>query len=81
MPMKTRESSCNTATFIGNRSIRCLDLLGLDGKTIRDKFLIGDPQPCAIGNSGEMKRQGYVGIYDKNPSRFVMPRKLVFSYA
>lgn len=49
--------------FIGNRIEACLDLIGPDKKTLREKYDIGEPRECALGDSTEMKRRGYVGIY------------------
>jgi hypothetical protein len=60
-------SFCTDATFVGNRSTHCLDLVGPDKKTIREKYLIGEPHDCPLGTAGEMKRRGFVGIYMKNP--------------
>ncbi len=66
--MKTKENPCNDATFVGNRSISCLDIVGPDKKTLREKYLIGEPHDCPMGNSEEMKKRGFVGIYLKNPT-------------
>jgi hypothetical protein len=65
--MKTQECLCSDATFVGNRSVRCLDLVGPDKKTIREKYIIGDPHDCPLGTADQMKERGYVGIYLKNP--------------
>jgi hypothetical protein len=65
--MKTENTLCNDATFVGNRSLRCLDLPGPDRRTIREKYIIGEPHDCPIGSADEMKKRGYVGIYLKNP--------------
>jgi len=62
---KTSEPACNEATFVGNRLAGCLDLLGPDKKSLRQKFLIGEPRACAAGSAEDMKRRGYVGIYQK----------------
>ena len=62
---KTIETPCNEATFVGNRLASCLDLLGPDKKSLRQKFLVGEPGRCAAGSADEMKRRGYVGIYQK----------------
>ena len=56
---------CSDATFVGNRSTNCLDLVGPDHKTLREKYIIGEPHDCPIGSADEMKRRGYVGIYLK----------------
>ncbi len=61
-------SACNDATFVGNRAVTCLDIPGPDQKTLREKYLVGDPHDCAVGNSEEMKKRGYVAIYLKNPT-------------
>jgi len=72
--MKKHDPLCSDATFVGNRSIQCLDLVGPDKKTIREKYLIGDPHDCPMGTAEEMKKRGYVGIYLKNaPVRFRLP--------
>ncbi len=63
--MNKTESPCNEATFVGNRLASCLDLIGQDRKSLRQKFLIGEPGRCAAGSAEEMKRKGYVGIYQK----------------
>jgi hypothetical protein len=69
--MKQNDALCNDATFVGNRSIQCLDLVGPDKKTIREKYIVGEPHDCPLGSSAEMKRRGYVGIYLKSaPVRF-----------
>ncbi|MEO6036280.1 MAG: hypothetical protein ABIQ35_13570 [Verrucomicrobiota bacterium] len=71
---KATESPCNEATFVGNRLGTCLDLLGPDKKSLRQKFLIGEPRRCAAGTGEEMKRRGYVGIYQKEREvRFRLP--------
>ena len=65
---------CNDSTFVGNRSVGCLDLVGPDQRTIREKYLIGEPHDCPLGKAEEMKRRGYVGIYLKNtPIKFRLP--------
>jgi hypothetical protein len=80
--MKSKESSsCDLSTFVGNRSLRCLDLKGPDGRTLREKYLIGEPQACPMGCAAEMKKSGYVGIYDKQPRRAVFPQRFTFAYA
>lgn len=61
------ESPCNAATFVGNRLASCLDLVGPDKKTLRQKYLIGDPRDCPAGTATEMKKRGFVGIYQKEP--------------
>jgi hypothetical protein len=68
------ESACNEATFVGNRLATCLDLVGPDKKTLRQKFLVGEPRGCAAGTAEEMKKRGYVGIYQKEREiRFRLP--------
>ena len=67
---KTPEGACNAATYVGNRSIRSLDLVGPDKKTLRQKYIIGEPRACPMGSAEEMKRRGYIGIYLKEPSVF-----------
>ena len=58
--------SCAPPYFLGNRRASSLDLIGADGKTLRQKYIIGHPQNCSVANADEMKRRGYVGIYAKN---------------
>ena len=65
--MRKEDTLCNEATFVGNRSSSCLDLVGPDKKTIREKYIVGEPHDCPMGNAAEMKRRGFVGIYLKNP--------------
>lgn len=62
---KSTEPARDEATFVGNRLASSLDLVGPDKKTLRQKFLIGEPRGCAAGSAEEMKRRGYVGIYLK----------------
>lgn len=62
---KTTEPARDEATFVGNRLASCLDLVGPDKKTLRQKFLVGEPRACAAGSAEDMKRRGYVGIYQK----------------
>ena len=57
---------CSDATFVGNRSVNCLDLVGPDKKTIREKYIIGEPHDCPMGKADDMKRRGFVGIYLKS---------------
>ncbi|MEP6662971.1 MAG: hypothetical protein ABJC04_04830 [Verrucomicrobiota bacterium] len=72
---KRTENPCNEATFIGNRMVGSLDLIGPDKKSLREKYLIGDPRQCAAGSAEEMKRRGYVGIYMKERVvRFRIPQ-------
>ncbi len=79
------DSPCNDATFVGNRLATSLDLLGPDKKSLRQKFLIGEPGDCAAGSTEEMKRRGYVGIYEREREvrfriphfQFVAPKSLV----
>jgi hypothetical protein len=65
---------CSDATFVGNRSVGCLDLVGPDKKSIREKYIIGEPHDCPLGSAEEMKRRGFVGIYLKSQTvRFRLP--------
>ncbi|MDQ6630552.1 MAG: hypothetical protein M3Y82_02205 [Verrucomicrobiota bacterium] len=66
MRKATSESNCNETTYVGNRPLRSLDLLGPDKKTLRQKYLIGEPRSCPLGSAEEMKRRGFVGIYQKS---------------
>ena len=65
MNQSNTKPACDEATFVGNRLAGCLDLIGPDKRTLRQKFLIGEPRQCAAGSAEEMKRRGYVGIYQK----------------
>jgi hypothetical protein len=79
---KISEPARDESTFVGNRLASCLDLVGPDKKTLRQKFLVGEPRACAAGSAEEMKRRGYVGIYQKErtvtfrlpQTRFVMQK-------
>lgn len=51
--------------FVGNRRASTLDLVGPDGKTLRQKYVIGEPHPCAAGSAEDMKQRGFVGVYAK----------------
>jgi len=64
------ENPRNAATFVGNRPLHTLDLVGPDKKTLRQKYLIGEPCDCPSGTAQEMKSRGYVGIYLKSPVLF-----------
>ena len=70
MTTNNPDAFCNPATYIGNRSARALDLVGPDKKTLRQKYLIGEPHACPLGSALEMKKRGYVGIYLKEPVTF-----------
>ena len=52
--------------FIGNRLETSLDLLGPDRKTLRQKYVIGDPRDCPAGTAKEMKARGYIGLYKRD---------------
>ncbi len=79
MSSKTNEKpSCTDVNFIGNRLASCLDLVGPDKKTIREKYLVGDPRECPFGTSEEMKRRGFVGIYEKQPMHKISGAKMSF---
>jgi hypothetical protein len=76
--MNSQNSLCNDATFVGNRSVNCLDIVGPDKRTIREKYIIGEPHDCPMGTSNEMKKRGYVGIYLKTPTlKFRIPNSNV----
>jgi len=66
----TTVSVCNSATFVGNRPVHALDWLGPDKKSLRQKYLIGEPCNCPSGTADQMKKRGYVGIYLKSPGMF-----------
>jgi hypothetical protein len=68
MTHKNPGTYSNTPVYVGNRSVRCLDLVGPDKKTIRQKYVIGEPHACPMGSAEEMKRRGFVGIYLKEPA-------------
>jgi hypothetical protein len=57
--------AASSLAFVGNRLASTLDLAQPDGKTLRQKYLIGDPQPCPAGSAEEMTRRGFVGVYSK----------------
>ncbi len=67
---------CSEMTFVGNRLATAVDLLGPDKKSLRDKYLIGDPRDCPYGNAEEMKRRGFVGIYEKTLRHKMSPQKV-----
>ncbi|MEO5802240.1 MAG: hypothetical protein ABIR24_01820 [Verrucomicrobiota bacterium] len=60
---KIAQPTCNESNFVGNRREGCLDLVRHDQKTLREKYLIGPPRPCAAGSADELKHQGFVGLY------------------
>jgi hypothetical protein len=62
--------SCSAASYIGNRPSSCLDLVGPDKKTLREKYFIGDPHDCPSGTAAEMKARGFVGIYSREQATF-----------
>ena len=66
--MKNNLSQCapSPSRFVGNRLQRALDLCGSDGRTLRQKYIIGDPMECPAGTAMEMKRLGYVGLYSRS---------------
>ena len=61
------DSLCTAATYVGNRPANTLDLVGPDRKTLREKYLVGEPRDCPIGTATQMKARGFVGIYLKEP--------------
>ena len=67
MSTTTQNSVCDQSTFVGNRRATTLDLVGPDMKTLREKYFIGDPCDCVMGSAEQMKRMGFVGIYEKEP--------------
>jgi hypothetical protein len=69
MTTKQIDTLRTPATFIGNRPAHVLDLVGPDRKSLRQKYLIGEPCSCPSGTAEEMKRRGYVGIYLKTPAQ------------
>jgi hypothetical protein len=64
------DTLCDETNYVGNRLASSLDLPGPDHKTLREKYLIGEPRDCPIGKAAEMKRRGFVGIYEKDPNPF-----------
>lgn len=69
--LKSVEASpCNAATYVGNRPIKSLDLVGPDKRTLREKYFIGEPRDCPAGTAEEMKARGFVGIYRKEAVTF-----------
>ncbi len=72
--MITNDSTCTESNFVGNRLAGCLNLIGPDGKSLQQKFLIGEPRSCAAGSAEQMKQRGYVGIYQKERiTKFRLP--------
>lgn len=69
-PSTPNDVLCSPATFVGNRPAHALDWVGPDKKTLRQKYLIGEPCSCPSGTAEEMKRRGFVGIYLKAPGVF-----------
>ena len=63
--MKDMLETASGPVFVGNRLASTLDLVGPDGKTLRQKYIIGEPHACAVGTVEQMKRRGYVGAYSK----------------
>lgn len=78
MNRNTKKPTCTEANFIGNRLATALDLLGPDKKTLREKYLVGDPRDCPIGTADDMKRRGFVGIYEKESRHRIPAAKLSF---
>ena len=64
------------ATFVGNRLATCLDLIGPDKKTLREKYHVGEPRDCPFGTAEEMKRRGFVGIYEKQARHKISAPKI-----
>lgn len=58
---------CDETSFVGNRRATTLDLIGPDMKTLREKYMIGEPRDCPMGTGERMKRLGFVGIYEREP--------------
>jgi hypothetical protein len=67
MVKNVSSSVCNAATYVGNRPASTLDIVGPDKRTLREKYIIGDPQACPAASAEEMKRRGFVGIYQREP--------------
>ncbi|MCI0540931.1 MAG: hypothetical protein L0Z50_37495 [Verrucomicrobiales bacterium] len=67
MKIKDTPSTSVPLYFVGNRLAASLDLIGPDGKTLRQKYVIGDPRDCQAGKADQMKRRGYIGIYNRSP--------------
>ena len=65
MNRKNREAAFASLHFIGNRLATSVDLVGPDGKTLRQKYIIGAPAACPAGTAEEMGRRGYVGLYKR----------------
>ena len=76
MSRTTAKPVCNEINFVGNRLATCLDLIGPDKKTLRDKYLVGDPRDCPMGTAAEMKARGFVGIYEKDTRHRIPAAKL-----
>ena len=69
MQLRNRNPQPKSGEFVGNRPQSTLDLVGPDKKSLREKYRIGPPQACPAGSVEEMKRRGFVGIYQKSPTR------------
>lgn len=67
MSQNTQQPICDEVTFVGNRRATTLDLVGPDMKTLREKYFIGIPRDCPMGSAEQMKRMGFIGIYEKEP--------------
>ena len=66
----TEPAKCNSETFVGNRSRNSLDLVGPDKRTLREKYVIGEPHDCPVGTSDQMRALGFVGIYAREVATF-----------
>src|SRR4051812_46666392 len=73
------EAFCTEENFVGNRRPTCLDLVGYDNKTLREKFLIGAPRACFAGTAEEMEREGFVGLYSRPKSGKIDATRKTFS--
>jgi hypothetical protein len=78
MNKSNQKPICTEANFVGNRLATALDLVGPDKKTLREKYLVGEPRNCPCGTAEDMKRKGFVGIYEKESHHRIPPTKLTF---
>jgi hypothetical protein len=49
--------------YVGHRLASALDFLDEGCRTVRDNYIIGDPQDCEIGTAAQLKKKGFVGLY------------------
>jgi len=52
---------------VGNRHAHALDFLDKGLRTVRDNYWIGEPRDSELGTAEELKKRGFVGLYQKYP--------------